>query len=88
MSTLNVSMPDAMRAYVESRAGQESFSASEYVRYLIREDQKNQEKEKRGLLWDYLSISAKQLDDGDFSQADVKTLLAEGRARRRRGKPA
>jgi antitoxin ParD1/3/4 len=41
MATLNISLPDAMKAYVEAQvqAGQYA-SASDYIRALVREDQK------------------------------------------------
>ena len=41
MTTLNISLPDGMRAYVEEQAAAGGYSTvSEYVRALIREDQK------------------------------------------------
>ncbi|MDG3441502.1 ribbon-helix-helix domain-containing protein [Nitrospirillum amazonense] len=82
MSTLNVSMPEAMRAYVEKQAAEGQYSASEYIRHLIREDQKRQAEQARKLLGDYLVLSAQQLDEDDLSDASVESLLAEGRARR------
>lgn len=82
MSTLNVSMPDAMRDYVEAQAEKGQYSASEFVRHLIREDQKRREQEERQLLTEYLAISARQLDEGMFSGVTVEELLAQGRARR------
>ena len=39
MATLNVSMPDEMRAFIESRINTGEYrSASDYLRYLIRHD--------------------------------------------------
>lgn len=47
MSTLNISLPHAMRAYIEERTKSEGYStASEYVRALIREDQKRKAQER------------------------------------------
>ena len=41
MTTMNVSLPDEMKAFVEAQLAQEGYaSASEYLRALIREDQK------------------------------------------------
>lgn len=41
MTSMNISLPDEMRAFVEAEMGQEGYaSASEYVRALIREAQK------------------------------------------------
>lgn len=40
MSTMNISLPDALRAYVEGQAQSGGYaSSSEYLRQLIREDQ-------------------------------------------------
>jgi len=43
MATMNVSLPDPMKDWVESRAQDGRFSnASDYVRHLIRKDQERQ----------------------------------------------
>jgi len=45
MATMNVSLPDAMKAWVEGRAETGRFSnASDYVRDLIRRDQERADK--------------------------------------------
>lgn len=82
MPTINLSLPEPLREYVEIRAAQGSFSFSEYLRQLIRDDKKRTDLEERDLLWDLLAISAKQLDDGEGVPFDVDRILAEGRARR------
>jgi antitoxin ParD1/3/4 len=47
MSTLNISLPDSMRAYIEQKVSQGSYStASEYIRQLVREDQQRAAKER------------------------------------------
>lgn len=86
MSTINISMPDPMRQYVESQAERGNYSASEYVRQLIREDQKRQQQEAQTLLHTLLSISASQLDNGDLAEVTVEELLATGRKSRARKK--
>ncbi len=41
MTTMNISLPDEMKAYVEAQMAQDGYaSASEYLRALIRDDQK------------------------------------------------
>ena len=41
MATMNISLPDEMKAFIEARMAQEGYaSASEYLRTLIRDDQK------------------------------------------------
>ncbi|MDR3619658.1 MAG: type II toxin-antitoxin system ParD family antitoxin [Paludisphaera borealis] len=43
MATMNLSLPDEMKSFVEARMAQEGYaSASEYVRSLIREAQRRQ----------------------------------------------
>ncbi|PTW60896.1 antitoxin ParD1/3/4 [Breoghania corrubedonensis] len=43
MATMNVSLPDAMKAWVESQRADGRYSnASDYVRDLIRKDQERQ----------------------------------------------
>ena len=43
MATMNVSLPDPMKDWVESRTSDGTFSnASDYVRHLIRRDQERQ----------------------------------------------
>ena len=85
MPTVNISLPEPLRDYLETRAEQGSYSASEYIRQLLRDDKTRHEAATRDQLWDLLAISAKQLDDGEGLELDVDRLLAEGRARRAAG---
>lgn len=40
MSTMNISLPDALKSFVDEQVSQRSFgTSSEYVRELIRKDQ-------------------------------------------------
>jgi antitoxin ParD1/3/4 len=49
MSTMNISLPDGLKTYVDDQVSEGSFgTASEYVRALIREDQER--KQLRSLL--------------------------------------
>ena len=82
MATLNVSMPDTLRDYVEGQAEKGRYSTSEYIRHLIREDQKRNADAERDRLWELLAVSARQLDDGDFSDATADDVISRGRARR------
>jgi len=48
MATLNLSLPDAMKAWIEAQTkGGQYNNASEYVRDLIRRDQNEREKLER-----------------------------------------
>jgi len=45
MATMNISLPDPMKSWVEEQAGSGRYSnASDYVRDLIRRDRERQEK--------------------------------------------
>jgi len=45
MTTMNISLPDDMKAFVEDRVAQEGFaSVSEYLSHLIREAQRRKAK--------------------------------------------
>lgn len=47
MTTMNISIPDEMKAFVESQMAAEGYaSASEYLRALIREAQKRRAKQE------------------------------------------
>jgi antitoxin ParD1/3/4 len=47
MTTLNISLPDSMRTFVEEQIAKGEYStASEYIRHLIRQAQKQAEKER------------------------------------------
>lgn len=51
MSTMNISLPDSMKEFVEQQATEKGYStSSEYVRDLIRRDQDRQQ--LRDLLMD------------------------------------
>ena len=51
MTTLNISLPESMRAYIDQKVSLGGYStASEYVRQLIREDQKAAAQERLELL--------------------------------------
>ena len=51
MTTLNISLPDQMRAFVESQVSRGLYStASDYIRDLIRDDQKRKDQERLELL--------------------------------------
>ncbi len=66
MATLNVSMPDAMRAWIEAQTkGGQYNNASEYVRDLIRRDQKERQQLER--------LQA-AVDEGRKSGVSEKTL--------------
>jgi antitoxin ParD1/3/4 len=45
MTTMNISLPDEMKVFIEAQMSQEGYaSASEYLRTLIRDEQKRRAK--------------------------------------------
>jgi antitoxin ParD1/3/4 len=47
MTTMNISLPDEMKVFVETKIAQEGYaSASEYLRALIRDAQKQEAKQE------------------------------------------
>ena len=65
MSSLNISMPDSMRDFIEQRTDEGNFSTpTEYIRHLIREDQKLEGKRQ---------LEAKLLEALDSGKFDEMT---------------
>lgn len=51
MTTLNISLPEQMRSFIENQVSKGRYStASDYIRDLIRDDQKRKDQEKLELL--------------------------------------
>ncbi len=47
MTTMNISLPDEMKAFVEAQMAQDGYaSASEYLRALIRDEQKRRARQQ------------------------------------------
>jgi antitoxin ParD1/3/4 len=47
MATMNISLPDSLREYVEERVGEGGYStASEFFRELVRQDQRRSVQER------------------------------------------
>jgi antitoxin ParD1/3/4 len=86
MATMNISLPDELRAVAEVRVKSGLYAnVSDYVRALIRQDQENQDKKAR--LMAILDKSEKEIAAGDFlelgSDDDIASYF---RAVRKRGK--
>ncbi len=68
MSTMNISLPDKLRAFVDEQvAGRGYGTSSEYVRELIRNDQDRQN--LRGLLLEGASSTPTAPVDGTYFDA-------------------
>lgn len=75
MATMNVSIPDPMKVWVEERARGGSFSnASDYVRHLIRRDQ-----ERSQAIRQLQAAITEGLQSGDPSPFDAKSFKVEMR---------
>lgn len=81
-TTMNISLPDSMRSFIDKRLEDDGYgSASEYVRDLIRADQKLQEQQKLE------SLLLKRLNSDKVSKfdiADVKKELSKRLASRKK----
>ncbi|MHB0763541.1 ribbon-helix-helix domain-containing protein [Stutzerimonas sp. NM35] len=76
MSTMNISLPDALKSFVDEQVNQRGYStSSEYVRELIRKDQDRQH--LRGLLLASAASVPVALADADY----FESLRARGQAR-------
>lgn len=72
-TTMNISLPDSMRVFVEETLANDGYgSASEYVRDLIRADQKRRN-EKR--LETVLLERLRSGDDETFTMDNVRDVL-------------
>lgn len=79
MSTLNISLPDSLRKYIEEQTQNGGYSTvSEYVRTLIREDQKRKDQDRLE------SLLLEGLESGDaqtMSRKDWEEVRHEVRKR-------
>lgn len=83
MATMNVSLPDPMKAWVEAQVnGGQYGNASDYVRDLIRRDQQDREKIKT--LQDAIT---KGIESG-MSDRTMQEILKEARSKAKAAKNA
>lgn len=76
MATMNVSLPDAMKLWVEAQSVDGRYSnASDYVRDLIRRDQ-----ERRDKIAHMQALVGEALDSG-LSERSMDDIRAAARAR-------
>ena len=77
MTSMNVSLPEALRHFVDERTAGRFGSASEYVRELIREDQKRASEEQlEALLIQGLESGAPIEVSPEFWERKRQELLA------------
>ncbi len=81
MTTMNISLPDSMRAFIEQKIAQGGYStASEYIRQLVREDQKRaaQERLEQLLLEGINSGPPIEIDDEYWATKEADLLKRVG----------
>jgi len=86
MQTMNISLPDPLKEFVDAQITSGRYSsASEYVRTLIREDEKRKAQERlEGLLLEGLASQETELTRQDLE--DIRhTALAQLKARKKQG---
>ena len=76
MTTLNISLPDTMKAYIDSQVINRGYSTSEeYLRDLVRKDQLHQaEQHLARLILDGLESGPAQLIDDNYWQQKRNAL--------------
>jgi len=76
MQSMNISLPDPMKEFVEGLIASGRYSsASEYVRELIRDDEKRKAEERlEALLLDGLSGEESKLTRKDFAEIRAEAL--------------
>lgn len=78
MATMNVSLPDPMREWVEDQVRSGDYAnASDYFRDLIRRDRERRE---------WLVQALIEGEESGISKRSVRQIVAEARASRRNGK--
>lgn len=84
ITTLNVSLPETMREWIQARVSEGGFSsASEYVRSLVRDDQKRAAEERlETLLLEGLEGESREMTAEDWK--DIRREFRK-RVKKRRG---
>lgn len=82
MQTMNISLPDPLKKFVDGQVAAGRYSSvSEYMRELIREDEKRKAEERlESLLLEGLETAESELTRADWSDIR-KQALAQAKAR-------
>jgi antitoxin ParD1/3/4 len=86
MQTMNISLPDPLKEFVDHQiAGGRYSSVSEYIRELIRDDEKRKAEQRlEALLLEGLDSEESQLTRKDFDDIR-KEALAQLKRRKKKG---
>jgi antitoxin ParD1/3/4 len=83
LTTMNVSLPATMRKFIQQRMRQEGYAnASEYMRFLVREEQTRLESRLRGLVKEGME-SGEPIEMTPRRWAEFRASLVERPARKK-----
>jgi antitoxin ParD1/3/4 len=85
MTTINISLPDEMKSFIEDEISREGYaSASEYFRDLVRQAQRRKAKlELEARLAEGLQGSSTKMKRKDWQAIEREAMASFGRRRRR-----
>ncbi len=97
MATMNISLPDKLKRYVDNRVESDGYgTASEYFRELIRHDQQRKEQEqleraqlekmREDVQAGFAALKAGRFTEYDSAQDLINDIQAEGTKRLTRSK--
>jgi antitoxin ParD1/3/4 len=87
MTSMNISLPEELKGYVEEQTHAGYSTPSEYVRELIREDQKRRARERLdALLLEGLNSGEPITADADFWTELKREAMAKLKAGKKTGK--
>jgi antitoxin ParD1/3/4 len=85
VTTMNVSLPESLRSFAEERASVRYSSASEYIRDLIRRDQKDAARERlEELLIEGLESGKPVVVTEDYWEKKREELVGRHRKKKRK----
>ena len=92
MATMNISLPDNLKSFIDARVSNDGYgNVSEYVRELVRQDQKRKEQEASERFYleqlrEDVRIGLEDLKAGRFTKYDstddlINDVIKEGQKR-------
>lgn len=92
MATMNISLPDTLKSFIDTRVSNDGYgNVSEYVRELVRQDQKRKEQEESERVYlerlrEDVQIGIEALRAGKFTEYDsaedlINDVIKEGQKR-------
>ena len=92
MATMNISLPDNLKSFIDARVSKDGYgNVSEYVRDLVRQDQKRKEQEESEIIYleklrEDVQVGIEALRTGKFTEYDsaedlINDIVNEGERR-------